>query len=317
MAQVVQAKCPHCKNSLRMPADWLDKPMRQALQERRDFQAKSRAALASAAIAAPAVAARTAQPALAGVEQAAPPAVAMPTSSDPFGFDPDEGSATPDIARKPRKKKGRGLLLLVLMFLFLFTLGAAGAGIVVYKALKDGMGGPILAKADKSETPSDRADGAASNDKKDRDNDMADGPKKEGPKKSLPPVRDKKKDLTKDKKDGKKTTGFSNDPFPRRALLISVNNYLMFNGVHYGSGQDSFKGGYPGSSTGVLRDRLSRPPMNFPFAPIIESWRRVASGEPAGQGPHIQLFFRNRFSRRRSRTSWTPPANRIASSFSS
>jgi Caspase domain len=52
--------------------------------------------------------------------------------------------------------------------------------------------------------------------------------------------------------------------------LISVNNYLMFNTVHYGSAQDSFKGGYPGSSTAVLRDRLARPPMYFPATQIFE-----------------------------------------------
>src|SRR5947209_3319312 len=28
MTQVVQARCPHCQNTLRIPADWLDKAMR-------------------------------------------------------------------------------------------------------------------------------------------------------------------------------------------------------------------------------------------------------------------------------------------------
>ena len=44
----------------------------------------------------------------------------------------------------------------------------------------------------------------------------------------------------------------------------------MFNTVHYGSPADSFKNGYPGSSTAVLRDRLSRPPMYFPATQIFE-----------------------------------------------
>src|SRR5437773_3244821 len=28
MADVVQLKCPHCQNTLRVPADWVDRPVR-------------------------------------------------------------------------------------------------------------------------------------------------------------------------------------------------------------------------------------------------------------------------------------------------
>ncbi len=55
--------------------------------------------------------------------------------------------------------------------------------------------------------------------------------------------------------------------FPRRALLINVNNYLFANEVRYGS---SGGGRFPGSSTSVLKDRLTRRPFNLPHSQIIE-----------------------------------------------
>ncbi len=60
------------------------------------------------------------------------------------------------------------------------------------------------------------------------------------------------------------------EPFPRRALLINVSNYLLFNPLHYGNPRDSFPGKYPGSSTAVLADTLSRPPLNIPATQITE-----------------------------------------------
>src|SRR5262249_23476290 len=56
------------------------------------------------------------------------------------------------------------------------------------------------------------------------------------------------------------------------------------NTVHYGSEQNAFKVGYPGSSTGVLRDRFTRPPMNFPANQVVE----LSDGIPAGKAikPH-------------------------------
>ena len=191
--------------------------------------------------------------------------------SQPFGFDEDE-APKPSIARG--KKKGSGCALLLLgLFFCLFLFGAAGAAAVVYKiANPDAFGtfGNLIAKTDGILPPDIvKTDGAVKADGIARTDD---GPK----------VTDKTDDVVrpadkvtndaskKPKKDGKKTTPFSNDPFPRRALLIGVSNYLMFNTVHYGSPQDSFKGGFPGSSTAVLRDRLTRPPMNFPVKQVVE-----------------------------------------------
>src|SRR5262245_26932212 len=49
---IVQARCPHCKNTLRIPADWLQKPMR-CKHCKNVFQAKAREAGAAQAPAAP------------------------------------------------------------------------------------------------------------------------------------------------------------------------------------------------------------------------------------------------------------------------
>jgi hypothetical protein len=58
--------------------------------------------------------------------------------------------------------------------------------------------------------------------------------------------------------------------FPRRALLINVSNYLLFNPLRYGNPRDTNLGKYPGSSTAVLADSLNRPPLNIPATQITE-----------------------------------------------
>src|SRR6185503_1691096 len=57
--------------------------------------------------------------------------------------------------------------------------------------------------------------------------------------------------------------------FPRRALLISVNNYLFANSLHYGSMQ-SDRPSYPGSSISVLARQLSLRPFWMPATQITE-----------------------------------------------
>ncbi len=242
------------------------------------------AVAAPAPIAKPAVAAPVAQPATAvqaGFPVGLPP---KPPSNNPFGFDEPEppagAPAAPTPAAPKKRKKGKGWLLLVLTFFFLFLLGGGGAAFVVYKAVitPESKHRPApLAKGDGSRTdsvsvpvrPNPDADGRKDADKK-IDTPPADGmPKTKDPKiKPLPPP---KKDANKDqaKKDGIKKGPVAGESFPRRALLISVNNYLMFSTVHYGSAQGAAQN-YPGSSTASLRERLTRPPMNFPFSQVTE-----------------------------------------------
>jgi hypothetical protein len=204
----------------------------------------------------PKQAAAVAQPAIA-VAVGVPVAPPSKPSNDPFGFDDDEPSS-PSITLR-RKKRGRGLLVVLTMFFLLFLVGLAGVGGVLYKVyLDDGQNGwNVFAGWN---------DGKKIEDMVPPKNDgliIAPPPdgNKDQPKKKTP-----NKDVVKTDK-GKKPT-FTNDPFPRRALLISVNNYLMFNTVHYGSPQDGAR--YPGSSTAVMRDRLTRPPMNFPMTQVYE-----------------------------------------------
>jgi hypothetical protein len=176
------------------------------------------------------------------------------SAANPLCFQQDDPTEAPAASGKRRSRSGGSILLLVMFFL-LFVLGASGAGFVVYKALTTaGVDLMQVAKGDatrSANTPRSKS-GA--------ENSATDG------------LNDKKKGGIDDDKsqDKKKTPVFTNDPFPRRALLISVNNYLFYNTVHYGSGVNSLVQGYPGSSTAVLRDRFTRPPMNFPATQVIE-----------------------------------------------
>lgn len=300
MSQVVQAKCPNCQAMLRIPSDWVGAAMR-CKHCKQTFQARAHSpTILTASTPAPTMTAATvsvpvAKPVTVGqvmvatpVQPAAPP----PPSGNPFGFDLAEPAEPMPLSRR-RRKQGSGLLLLVAMFFVLFLLGAGGAGFVIYKAMNTGSGGEQkqIAKADgnksddaaipvkpASDKKADDArpdkDQAAKKDK-DASPPATDDAKKpvEKPKVKLPPpVKDKtKKDKDLVKKDGvtKKPPVFSNDPFPRRALLINVSNYLLYNTVHYGN-EPGWSQGYPGSSTGTLRERLSRPPMNFPATQIVE-----------------------------------------------
>lgn len=299
MSQVVQAKCPHCQHVLRIPAEWVSKAMR-CKHCKRTFQARTHtSASANAAIAAPAAKASTvpvAQPAKPKPVPVAKPANAAapppaPLSGNPFGFDEDEPAPS---SAPPRRRRKSGLLMVLVTFVFLFMVlptvaGLAiyfsGAGATIYKAFTNAPHDPQVAKNDtpKTDTPpaKSKTDNPPPDDKKNviddngkgkKDPVVVDPPNKdpEPPKKKkkVIPVKDPDKDIKKPD-DPKKPPIFTNDPFPRRALLISVNNYLFYNTVHYGSVVDpSIK--YPGSSTGVLRDRFTRPPMNFPATQVIE-----------------------------------------------
>jgi len=84
-----------------------------------------------------------------------------------------------------------------------------------------------------------------------------------------PPATDGGASVAKKKKGsgGNVVKGGEKELFPRRALLINVNNYWVLNPVHYGSAEAK---GYPGSSTAVLERRLSNAPMYFPATQVVE-----------------------------------------------
>jgi hypothetical protein len=244
MTQMVQAKCPHCQNVLRIPAEWVSRAIR-CKHCKKGFQAKANGSkTANVPITAPASSAKKSAPipivppansASVPVAAGSPPA----SSANAFGFEQDEPAAP--AASAVRRGNGRGLLLLVAMLFFLFVLGASGAGFVVYKVLTIA---PLRDSKQVAKGDGNKSEGAPI-----KANGSPDNP----------------------------ATGGPNSPFPRRALLISVNNYLFYNTVQYGSEMNAVVQGYPGSSTAVLRDRFTRPPMNFPATQVIE----LSDGIPA------------------------------------
>jgi hypothetical protein len=208
MAQVVQGKCPHCKNSLRIPAEWVYKSMRCKFCKKA-FQAKK-----------PAEAATLAAPR---------------RSDDPFGFDDDGPAIAPSSYGRRRSKKS----LIVGLLLFVLALaGSATAGVLLYQKLNPTPPSP-------GEQVAEGASNAGEQVRKTKPAAKTSG-------KKPPTVR-------------------SGAPgaFPRRALLIGVNNYLMFNSVLYGEPYDK-DARFPGSSTSAIRSRLMMPPMNFDKDQIIE-----------------------------------------------
>ncbi len=271
MAQVVQAKCPHCQNMLRIPAAWLSQPMKCKFCQQ-IFQTK-----AAAATGVPSVTAMTPLPPV------APAGVAAPAGD--FHFDQPEEYAGAIITR-PRRKKGRwkGFLLL------LFLLGIGGAGtyfawpylndlihhekkqdqVAQHKGKPDTapdhkVNGKTPKSPDKTPLETDKKKGPKTEPKTDPTEDPSpeDPPPKidPNPKKKDPEITPKKDPNP--KMDPQRITG----AFPRRALLVNVSNYLLFNPLKYGKGRE---GKYPGSSTAVLADQLSRPPFNIPATQIYE-----------------------------------------------
>jgi hypothetical protein len=223
MMQVVQAKCPHCQNVLRIPADWLAKPMRCKFCKQ-VIQAKANGAATTAA--APAAA-----PAQVKNRQPAPAATPARRGGGVFSFEDDQDPTPAPVRRPPKRGKG-GLVAL---------LGVVG--LVVLAALVFFFAGDRIRSLMQGDV--DVAEGNGS----DPDNGGRNSGKRKGP--------------------GPDSKG----AFPRRALLINVNNYWLLNQVHYGTPQSV---GYPGSSTAVLASRLAGAPMYFAATQVTE----VSDGAP-------------------------------------
>ena len=98
MPAVVQARCPHCQNVLRIPAEWVAQPMRCKFCHN-IFQAKG--AAPTAAPAAPAVAPSRQYAAAAPVAQPA-----APVSRDPFAFQQPVIHLPQSVPTQPRTRTG-------------------------------------------------------------------------------------------------------------------------------------------------------------------------------------------------------------------
>ena len=153
MSQVVQAKCPHCQNVLRIPEEYLDKAMR-CKHCKNTFQAKTKSSTAKVPVAQPANSVKAGVP-VAQAHPATNVVVGMPappsSNGNSFGFE-EEDELRPSIAKSRRSGGALGMLLLVGVFFFLFLLGLGAVGFVGYKvyelqAKKDG-GGDGIAKGD-------------------------------------------------------------------------------------------------------------------------------------------------------------------------
>jgi len=255
MLQVVQAACPKCKNLLRIPADWLDRPMRcKHCQE--VFQARSKAPqtpVAGQAVTAPSPPATSPAARMPAARMpAAPTPTARIRNGDPFAFDdePDPAQAPPP--RRARKGRGwwKGALLLGCV---------AGVATAVFI-----FAGPQLSSLFRG--PGD--DKQASPNGNGPDDDSGGDKKGESLETTKDPAKPKEKPVSRPKKNK------AGDPklvvrsaFPRRALLINVDNYLFLNSLNYGKPQSKF---YPGSSTAAIADRMTRRPLNMPATQVIE-----------------------------------------------
>src|SRR5262245_43407631 len=124
MSQVVQSRCPHCRNTLRVPAEWLGKPMRCKLCLN-VFAGQNKLAV-NGITAAPARGPAT------RIRPAAAPTAVMPApagAAEPFGFE-----EPPTLAR-PRKAGGGNALVVVvglILALPLIGLGLIAGGYVAY-----------------------------------------------------------------------------------------------------------------------------------------------------------------------------------------
>jgi hypothetical protein len=276
MMQVVQASCPKCRNVLRIPADWIGRPMRCKLC-REIFLSRARQSVQIQPVAAVGPSAPTPLPPTAVSVAPMPHPVAAPSFA--FDDDVDLNLATP----RPLRRRGGGWKRSVLMLGCVAAVAAAVFLVArphladLFKSPKDN-GKVAVGPTDKN--PSDK--GIDNGDKKNGEKkllptDKKNGDKKAGDKKPADKKNGDKKYTDKiassdkkieppppkDKKGPKTPRGV----FPRRALLINVNNYVYANAVNYGSKRDNR---YPGSSTAVLADQLNRRPMNLPATQIFE-----------------------------------------------
>jgi hypothetical protein len=276
MAQVIQAKCPHCQNVLRIPAEWVGQPMR-CKHCRQVFQARSRVPVAPPAPAEVPPAARPLAPPT--VAWPAPPASTFVESNgDPFAFDQDSEPA-PSVRRRRRKSGGwwKGLVVGLSCL-------ALAAGITVFAGKQllgrvrkhNGTSEPQARAAEEPATATEREQPRAEPSHRegtDRETERpaADPPtgREPPPKKSVgkpPPVKEPpvQKQPPPVAKKGPPAGGVL---FPRRALAVSVCEYWLANPLAYGRPRAN---SFPGSSTRAVLNALGNFTMKFPNTQLTE-----------------------------------------------
>lgn len=238
MATVLQSTCPKCQKTLRFPAEWLNQPIRckhcgqmfQArVQESSGKNGPSGTSPSAGRVPVPPPLPRNAPkppPPVSDIPNPGPGKINSSTAASPpggrhsgirvtenRGNDPFEDlhglESAPSqgrVSSNPKRKKQSSYLPLVLVSLFLLV-GSLGAG----------LGFLYLKNNPSPVTKNDPTPGT----------DLKNATPKEKP-------ADKLKDHSPDKSTDSPLPTSSGTPFPRRALIISIHNYLYANHVHGG-----------------------------------------------------------------------------------
>jgi len=303
MTQVLQARCPNCQQTLRLPSNWLNRTVRCTFCKA-TFQTKAREGdtplprTTPGLLPLPPKSARTPPPPPTKAPALAPPipmppraaaplpaqpvpAVAAPATGDAFSF------AASTRGRLPRRRNR----FLPALFLWLGVIVVAGVlGFLAWPEISG------LFKGDKDSQPIAKVEDPNASPPavvvpptKQGETPEVTPPVKKGPDpvgktpdetptKVHPPVKKvepKKVDPPKKKATPPVVVKGGGGEFPRRALLINASNYLLFNPLFYGIDMDGKK---PGGSSGAVARRLTLPPMNFPPSQVYE----LADGKKSG-----------------------------------
>jgi hypothetical protein len=239
MSAVVQAVCPGCKQVLRIPADWLGQA----------FKCKHCGMVIQARAQAPAVAPPVARP-VAAKPKAKPVAqpVAFParpqqaSSAEPFSFDEDDRPVTSP-PRRARRRSGCGAL--TALILAAAVLGVAAVGLIFAWPYLAEMRAKIDEQVAQNAVETKKATEPAGEEPPLRESHRPAPPPPDTGKRVDPPVNYEtpkkapekpRPDLSTRRDTGSKPPAppVANAPFPRRALAISINNYLFANPINYG-----------------------------------------------------------------------------------
>jgi hypothetical protein len=226
--EIVQAKCPGCKQLLRIPAAWVSQPIR-CKHCGIVIQGKPVAAAITSSVPAPAPVA-VASPTALVVEAASPPA------GDPPPLIDRSATARGRYYRHGSRRGSRALVLVAVGVFGFCLIGAAIAAVVAIPSVRGLFTSAGSAKPNGA---------AAATEPGDNDRPARTG---RGPA-SSPTAKPKPIE-------GASTKG----AFPRRALAISVNNYLYANPVNYGA---------LGRDVNSLLDRMCRN-LHIPANQVVE-----------------------------------------------
>jgi phage FluMu protein Com len=236
MTQLVQSKCPGCKHVLHIPADWVSQAIRckhcGLVLQARQSASPTRTASPPPLSRTPPPATRTTNPLAHAVSsdpvpRAVPVAAPVGDSGSPFSsFSPDEEESRP--SRRRRRKASGGWWkgpVVALAFLLVAGIGAFFAWPYLSPVLFPPEDKDLVAQSDSSSSQS-RDTGSST-----KTPSKKDGLKKSGPGR---PGNDTGRKTRPDTTPSTPPRPQGNSPFPRRALVISVHDYLYANPVHDG-----------------------------------------------------------------------------------